>query len=327
MKKFLLTLTLVLAVSGMIFANGAAESSVDSYPERAITLIVPTKTGGDVDQVGRILASELTEKLGVNVVVQNMGENSGNVGIQYVLNSDADGYTYILFNGVYFTGIISGKYDASIDDNLETVATVAKSDTQILVVDAKSDITTAADMAEKIKNEPNTVKFAATIGSPSQFHAVALEKAAGGKFKKVDVASGSDKLVSLLSGEVNVVSSTQSLVKDYVTQGRIAVVGSICSERSSFYPDTPTFKEQGYDLGPDFAATYILMAKKGTNPAFTDKIAAAINEVMQDPEAVEIFENLGYAPDVRVGEEAVAWKDNAYALFDSMTEDIKNDRW
>ena len=329
MKKLFLVLFVLMAFATSVFANGASEAAApaDKWPERTITLVVTANTGGDVDQVARLLAPELTKELGVNVVVQNMGGNGGNQAVQHVLTSDADGYTFIIFNGMYYTGLIAGKFQQSMDDGLEIACTAAKSDTQVLVVDAKSDITTAAKMAEKIKNEPNTVKFAATLGSPSQFHAVATENAMGGKFKKVDVASGSDKLVALLSGEVNVVSSTQSLVKDYVAQGKIAIVGSICAERSSFFPETATFKDQGYDLGPDFAATYMLMAKKGTDQAFLDKFGEAVKRVMEKPEARQLFENLYYSPAVRVGDEAKAWKQEAFGLFEGMREAIVNDKW
>lgn len=327
MKKFALAIVFMMAFAGMVFANGTTEAAGSNYPERAITLVVPAKTGGDMDQVGRILASELTKELGVNVVVQNMGENGGNMGIQHTLDEDADGYTYVLFNGIYFTGIIGGKFSSTLDKDLVTVCTAAKSDTQVLVVDAKSDITTPDSMAKKIQQQPNTVKFAATLGSPSQFHAVATETAMNGKFKKVDVASGTDKLVALLSKEVDVVSSTQSLVKDYVSQGRIAVVGSLCNERSSFYPETATFKEAGYDLGPDFAATYMILAKNSTPQECIDKFAAAVAKVMSDPKSLQVFENLSYAPAVRVGAEAQQWRENAYDLFEGMREAIVNDKW
>lgn len=331
MKKFTMVMTCLLAMAGIVFANGATENGSvapeDRYPERSITLVCPAKTGGDMDQISRVLASALTKKLGVSVVVQNMGENGGNAGVQYALKQDPDGYTYVLFNGIYFTGIIANKFDPAIDNQFEIALTAAKADNQILVVDAKSDITTPKSMAEKIKMEPGTVKFAATLGSPSQFHAVATEKAMDGKFKKVDVASGSSKLVALLSGEVDVVSSTQSLVKDYVTKGQIAIVGSICSERSALYPDTPTFKEEGYDLGPDFAATYMILAKKGTNPAFEAKFAQGVADVMQDPEILEQLKGLGYTPAVRVGQEAVEWKSKMFDQFNSMAEAIHNDKW
>ena len=316
----------MMAFAAVVFANGAAEAG-STYPERTITIVCPAKTGGDMDQVSRILAPELSKKLGVNVVVQNMGGNGGNEGVNYTLGEDADGYTFVLFNGIYFTGIIGGKFPESLNDDLVTVCTAAKSDTQVLVVDATSDITTPDAMAKKIKEQPNTVKFAATIGSPSQFHAVATENAMGGKFKKIDVASGSEKLVALLSGEVNVVSSTQSLVKDYVAQGKIAIVASICNERSAFFPDTQTFKDAGYDLGPDFAATYMILAKKGTPQEAIDKFSNAVKEVMEDPASLEMFTNLFYSPAVRVGAEADAWRKQAAGLFESMREAIKNDIW
>ena len=88
-----------------------------------------------------------------------------------------------------------------------------------------------------------------------------------------------------------------------------------------------TFKEAGYDLGPDFAATYMVLAKKGTPQNAIDKFANAVKEVMEDPEALEALTNLFYSPAVRVGAEADAWRKQAAGLFESMREDIKNDIW
>ena len=277
--------------------------------------------------LARILANGLTQNSGVNVVVQNMDGNGGNVALQYLIDSDPDGYQVYLMNGGVFTSQVTGKYIYDFDANFDPVCTIAKADNQVLVVDAKSNLTTADDMAKAIRENPGTVKFAATIGSPSQFHAVATETAMGGKFKKVDISSGSDKLVSLLSGECDVVSSTQSLVKDYVTSGQIAVVGSICHERCAFAPDTPTFAEQGYDLGPDFAATYILFMTKDTPDEIKQKFADLCQDVMSDPEQLKNFEALQYTPEFRGPADATEWYQSAKDDWFAMKEAIDNDRW
>ena len=327
MKKFLAILLVALVAAGAAFAGGSPEDAINNYPERAITFIVGAKTGGDVDQVARILTTAITEVTGVNAVVQNMDGNGGNVGLQYIVDSDPDGYQVYLDNANLFTSQVAGKYIYDIDAEFDPVCTIAKADSQIIVVAADSDITTADDMAKAISENPGVVKFAATLGAPSQFHAVAMEQAMGGKFKKVDISSGSDKLVSLLSGECDVVSSTQSLVKDYVTTGQIAIVGSICHERSAFAPDTPTFAEQGYDLGPDFATTYIVLMKKGTPEEIKQKFADMIQQVLADPDAVARFEALQYTPDFMGPQEAAEWyKANKDAWFE-MKEVIDNDRW
>lgn len=327
MKKFLTVLLVVFIAIGAAFAGGSPEDAINNYPERAITIVVGSKTGGDVDQVARILANGLTQLSDVNVVVQNMDGNGGNVALQYLIDSDPDGYQVYLMNGGVFTSQVTGKYIYDFDANFDPVCTIAKADNQVLVVDAKSNITTADDMAAAIRENPGTIKFAATLGSPSQFHAVATENAMGGKFKKVDISSGSDKLVSLLSGECDVVSSTQSLVKDYVTSGQIAVVGSICRERCAFAPDTPTFKELGYDLGPDFAATYVLFMTKDTPDEIKQKFADMCEQVMNDPEQLKNFEALQYTPDFRGPEEATAWYQAAKDDWFGMKEAIDNDIW
>ena len=327
MKKLLAVLLVALVAAGAAFAGGSPEDAINNYPERAITFIVGAKTGGDVDQVARIMTNAITQVTGVNAVVQNMDGNGGNVGLQYLVDSDPDGYQVLLENANIFTSQVTGRYIYDIDEEFEPVCTIAKSDNQVIVVAADSNITTPADMAKAISENPGTVKFAATLGAPSQFHAVSMEQAMGGKFKKVDISSGSDKLVALLSGECNVVSSTQSLVKDYVTTGQISIVGSICHERSAFAPDTPTFAEQGYDLGPDFAATYIVLMKKGTPEAIKQKFADLCQQVLSDPDQVQTFQALQYTPDFRGPEEAAAWYAESKASWFEMKDAIDNDRW
>lgn len=327
MKKLFAVLLMAIIAVGTIFAGGSPEDAINNYPERAITVIVGARTGGDVDQVARILTNAITQVTGVNAVVQNMDGNGGNVGLQYLIDNDADGYQVLLENANIFTSQVTGRYIYDIDENFEPVCTIAKSDNQVIVVAADSNLTTVDDMAKAISENPGTVKFAATLGAPSQFHAVSIENAMGGKFKKVDISSGSDKLVALLSGECDVVSSTQSLVKDYVATGQISIVGSICQERSAFAPDTPTFAEQGYDLGPDYAATYVVLMKKGTPEAIKQKFADLCQQVLNDPEQVKTFEALQYTPDFRGPEDVAEWYKASKDSWFEMKEAIENDRW
>lgn len=327
MKKIVSLILVAFCLTSFVFAQGGTESNpAETYPERTISIYIPARTGGDCDQVTRIIAPALSDELGTAVVAENIAGGSGNLALAKLLENEADGYQFILFNGAIFTGEVANAFKCNVDDFVP-VCTVAKNDTQILVAAANGPYNTPEKLVDAIKNNPGTVKFAATMGAPSQLHAIALEQAAGGKFKKVDVASGSDKLVALLSGEVNVVSSTHSLVKDYVTKGEIVPLGSICAERTKYSEDTPTFKELGYDLGPDFAATYILLAKKGTPDYVMNRISDAVAKIMQDPELVSILENLYYTPYVTDGEEVQAWFQNERSSFLEMKDAVANDRW
>ena len=327
MKKLAIFLLVLSMAVSFAFAQGGSEVDRSAkYPERTISIIVPAKTGGDCDQVTRIITPGLAENLGVSVVAENVDGGAGNLALARLLQNEADGYQFALFNGAIFTGELAGSFKYSLDEFIP-VCTIAQNDTQILVANAKGKYNTVEALANAVKTAPGTVKFAATMGAPSQIHAVATENAMGGKFKKVDVASGSSKLVALLSGEVDIVSSTHSLVKDYVQKGEIVALASICTERSAFGPDTPTFKELGYDLGPNFAATYVLMAKKGTPDYVIEKICKAVEAEMSDAETVKILNNLNYTPAVRCGEEAVEWFNTERNAYLSMKEAIANDKW
>lgn len=317
MKKLLATLTAFALTLSLVACGNTNDSSSapasgspaesaagqdSSYPEKPIQMLIPTKPGGDVDTNGRLLSKNIEKYLGTTLVPVNVEGGGGGIAMQQVAEANPDGYTFFYYNYAMFTSSVVGKLSYTYED-FKPVVKTSKADNQILVVAKDSPYQTVDDLVKAITENPGTVRFAATYGAPSQFHACAIEAATNGKFKKIDVSSGADKIVALLSGEIDVLSTTTGLMKDYIASDKVTVLGSICKDRSKFAPDIPTFSEQGVDLGQGFETGYVLYAHKDTPQYVIDKMVTAVEEMMNDKTCVTEFENSGFTPDVISGDD------------------------
>lgn len=278
-------------------SSGSASSggSQSNYPNGPVQIVLPAKPGGDVDSSGRLFAKDLEKYLGTTVVPVNVDGGGGNLAMKQIMDGDADGQQVINYFS-YANAVLGGKLEYAWDD-IVPVACYAKNDTQILVVSKDAPYSNAQELVDYMKEHPGEVSFAVTLGSPSHYHAVAFEQASGTTFKKVDIGSGSDKVVAMLSGEVDVVSSTVGIMKDYIASGDAKVIGSLAAERSDFAPDIPTLNEQGVDIGDvGFAVHYTVWVKKNTPQDIIDSLASAIEQMVNDEEYQKDCENLQFTP-------------------------------
>ena len=287
-------------------------------------IVLPAKPGGDVDSSGRLFAKDLEKYLGTTVVPVNVDGGGGNLAMKQIMDGDADGQQVINYFS-YANAVLGGKLEYAWDD-IVPVACYAKNDTQILVVSKDAPYSNAQELVDYMKEHPGEVSFAVTLGSPSHYHAVAFEQASGTTFKKVDIGSGSDKLVAMLSGEVDVVSSTVGIMKDYIASGDAKVIGSLASERSDFAPDIPTLNEQGVDIGDvGFAVHYTVWVKKDTPQDIIDSLASAIEQMVNDEEYQKDCENLQFTPLYMDPTKVAEYETEYYDFLNGMADTIQSD--
>ena len=308
--------------------SGAGSSTSQSgtltdYPDGPIQIVLPAKPGGDVDSSGRLFAKDLEQYIGTTVVPVNV-DGGGNLAMKQIMDAEADGQQIINYFS-YANAVLGGKLEYEWDDIIP-VACYAKNDTQILIVSGDAPYDNAQELVEYMKENPNTVSFAVTLGSPSHYHAVAFEQASGTSFKKVDIGSGSDKIVAMLSGEVDVVSSTVGIAKDYIASGDVKVIGSLASERSEFAPNIPTLNEQGVDIGDvGFAVYYTVWVKADTPQEIIDALASSIEQMVNDATYQEDCANLEFVPLYMGPEEVAEYEQEYYDFLSGMAEAIQND--
>ena len=287
-------------------------------------IVLPAKPGGDVDSSGRLFAKDLEKYLGTTVVPVNVDGGGGNLAMKQIMDGDANGQQVINYFS-YANAVLGGKLEYAWDD-IVPVACYAKNDTQILVVSKDAPYSNAQELVDYMKEHPGEVSFAVTLGSPSHYHAVAFEQASGTSFKKVDIGSGSDKVVAMLSGEVDVVSSTVGIMKDYIASGDAKVIGSLASERSDFAPDIPTLNEQGVDIGDvGFAVHYTVWVKKDTPQDIIDSLASAIEQMVNDEEYQKDCENLQFTPLYMDPTKVAEYEAEYYDFLNGMADTIQSD--
>lgn len=306
-------------------SSGSASSggSQSNYPNGPVQIVLPAKPGGDVDSSGRLFAKDLEKYLGTTVVPVNV-DGGGNLAMKQIMDGDADGQQVINYFS-YANAVLGGKLEYAWDD-IVPVACYAKNDTQILVVSKDAPYSNAQELVDYMKEHPGEVSFAVTLGSPSHYHAVAFEQASGTTFKKVDIGSGSDKVVAMLSGEVDVVSSTVGIMKDYIASGDAKVIGSLASERSDFAPDIPTLNEQGVDIGDvGFAVHYTVWVKKDTPQDIIDSLASAIEQMVNDEEYQKDCENLQFTPLYMDPTKVAEYEAEYYDFLNGMADTIQSD--
>ncbi len=320
------TLMLLMAGCSGGGGGGAASSggSQSNYPNGPVQIVLPAKPGGDVDSSGRLFAKDLEKYLGTTVVPVNVDGGGGNLAMKQIMDGDADGQQVINYFS-YANAVLGGKLEYAWDD-IVPVACYAKNDTQILVVSKDAPYSNAQELVDYMKEHPGEVSFAVTLGSPSHYHAVAFEQASGTSFKKVDIGSGSDKVVAMLSGEVDVVSSTVGIMKDYIASGDAKVIGSLASERSDFAPDIPTLNEQGVDIGDvGFAVHYTVWVKKDTPQDIIDSLASAIEQMVNDEEYQKDCENLQFTPLYMDPTKVAEYEAEYYDFLNGMADTIQSD--
>ena len=307
-------------------SSGSASSggSQSNYPNGPVQIVLPAKPGGDVDSSGRLFAKDLEKYLGTTVVPVNVDGGGGNLDMKQIMDGDADGQQVINYFS-YANAVLGGKLEYAWDD-IVPVACYAKNDTQILVVSKDAPYSNAQELVDYMKEHPGEVSFAVTLGSPSHYHAVAFEQASGTTFKKVDIGSGSDKVVAMLSGEVDVVSSTVGIMKDYIASGDAKVIGSLAAERSDFAPDIPTLNEQGVDIGDvGFAVHYTVWVKKDTPQDIIDSLASAIEQMVNDEEYQKDCENLQFTPLYMDPTKVAEYETEYYDFLNGMADTIRSD--
>jgi tripartite-type tricarboxylate transporter receptor subunit TctC len=283
-------------VSGVLAVGGDHSHAQDGWPARTITIVVPFPPGGTADFAARPLAAHLAEKLGRNVVVENKGGAGGGIGHTYVARSEPDGYT--LMTALSSLAVIpeanklQGKPATYEIDQFVPLARMF-ADPPLLTVKKSSPWKTLDDFVKDVRANPGKIPY----GTSGYFGTVHLATemflhAAGLKMVHVPYQGGGPAFSALLSDQVPVIPTLESIGKGHFDAGNLRVLAQWGTERLPNFSDAPTFQEAGY---PD--VVYILwagvFAPKKTPEHVTRILRDTIRPFMQEKTVVERFMTAG----------------------------------
>jgi tripartite-type tricarboxylate transporter receptor subunit TctC len=286
--------TKLIATSLICIFIASAGVQAQSWPNKPITLIVPTPPGGTTDFSARLVADSMSKTLGVPVLVDNKPGGSGNIGNQFVARSKPDGYTLLVSYSGYHVGnphlFKQAGWDPIRDFAPVGMMTVAP---QVIAINPKLPINNLKELIAYAKKNPGKLNYASSGSGSIQHIAGELFKQQTGTFITHIPYRGSGPAVQdLMGGQVDMFITTPAGVVSQIQAGRLRGLAVTGKKRLGALPQMPTTDEAGlpnYELDSWFA----LFAPAGTNPEIIQRLNLALGSALNSPEAKTKAENAG----------------------------------
>jgi tripartite-type tricarboxylate transporter receptor subunit TctC len=285
------TLSLVLLASAALLA-AAVDAAAQAYPDRPIKIVVPIGPAGSYDIVGRLLADQLSKRLGQSVVVENRPGAGTIVGTQAVINSPPDGYT-LLVGGLSNIVFNAGLYQKLPYDPLNDLVPVALVFNISYTLVAYKDLpySTPKDVIAAAKANPGALKLAnAGTGTGQHILGAAFMRFTGAKFLEVPYRGSAAAFPDLLAGRVDLFVDSTPAALPYVKSGQAKGIAILSAKRSAQMPDVPTMTESGVP-NLEIDSWIGLFAPAKTPPAAIARLQKEIAQAL--PELKPRFEQNG----------------------------------
>ncbi|HXS53712.1 MAG TPA: tripartite tricarboxylate transporter substrate binding protein [Usitatibacter sp.] len=276
-----------LAALALLAVAALAAAAPNDYPARSITMIVPFPPGGVADITARPLAEVMGRFLGQSVVVENKPGAGGGVGMHYVANARADGYTVLMaLSSISIIPEADKVLGREPMFQLSQLVPVARftADPTVLAVRADSPYKSVADLVAAAKKAPGTIPFGSS-GNYGTMHVPMemLAQAAGVKMLHVPFTGAGPAIVALLGGQVDALSTGPSTIAGHVRGGKVRVLATWGEGgRHPAFPDVPTLKELGYDV--QFSQWTGLFVPAGTPEPVIARLREAARAAVRDPQ-------------------------------------------
>lgn len=262
-------------------------SLAQGWPDKTITIVVPTAAGGGNDGMARIIAQRLAVKFGQSVIIDNKAGGNGAIASEYVARATPDGYT-ILFGYIATHGINPAlqklRYDPVTD--FEAIGMVAQSPT-VMVVNAEVKAESANDVVKILKLKPGSLSYAsAGNGTAPHFAGELFKLSTGTEMLHVPYKGSAPAMMDTIGGTTQVMFPSLFAASPQVKSGKLRVVGIAGDQRVSTYKDVPTLAEQGIK-DVSIKQWYALFAPARTPKAVVDRFNRELNAVLSEPEIVK----------------------------------------
>jgi tripartite-type tricarboxylate transporter receptor subunit TctC len=282
-----------LVVVGALSLLCAAGAHAQDYPTRALRVIVPFSPGGAVDGPMRLIAQELSKRLGQAVVVENKPGAGATIGTEVVAKAAPDGYTLLLASQTNaISATLYSKLPFDPVDDFVPISLIGR-EPGVVVVNPAVPASTLQQLIAYVKERPGQVDYASSgNGSGQHLFAALLASKTGMKMNHIPYKGSGQATTDLLSGVVSMsIPGTAGMV-GHIKAGKLRALAVTGAARSPQLPDVPTVMESGV---PNYEA-YVwmgLLAPKGTPPAIVERLHREVLAVLAQDEVKRYMANAG----------------------------------
>ena len=272
---------LCLALSTVV----ATLAQAQAWPAKPIRLVVPFPAGGGTDIIGRELTQRITEGSKWTFIVDNKPGSGGNIGIDNVAKSPADGYSLVLgqTSNLAINPSLYAKLPYDPAKDLTPISLVASAPLA-LVVAANSPLRTLGDLVAAAKARPDQINFA-TSGNGTVAHLATelFKKEAGIKLTHIPYKGAAQGLNDVIGGQVEVYVSSIPTRIGHIKSGKLRALAVTSRKRVDDLPEVPTIAESGYK-GFEAVTWFGVLGPANLPRDITARVNAEINKALQTPE-------------------------------------------
>ena len=284
-----------LRILAAIATVGAA--SAQNWPARPVTMIVPFAAGSSTDTAGRVLAVGLSEALGQQVIIENVGGGGGMTGTARVAKAPPDGYQFV-FASVDSMAIVPAMHKAPLYNSVAdfTAAGLVVEQPIVLITRTDLPVNTLREFVAYAKANHARMQFGSSgVGSGSHFSCAKLNAALGIEPTHVPYRGSGLAMQDLIGGRIDYFCALGAAAMGPLEAGNAKAIALLTSERSDLFPALRTLKEQGIP-GVDSSFWTASFFPKDTPDAIVQKLYDATTHALNSPVTIERLKKAGVAP-------------------------------
>ena len=282
----------------------ALSSHAQNFPYKPIQVVVPVAAGGGTDLLARNLSQKVSEVLGQPLVVENKLGAGGNIGVEYVMKSKADGYTLLISPATIATNVaVYKKIPYDLVKDLQAITLIGQTGV-VLVVHPSVKVNNLKEFVELVKVKNGDMNYgSAGMGSPQHLQAEFFNQLVGMKSNHIPYKGQSQAMNDLVGGQLSYMFSPIQNALPQIQQGRLRALAVASAERHKAMPQVPTLNELGYK-GVELTNWFAVYAPANTPPAVVKKLNAAFTQAGKEAKMKEKPDTLGFESFFTSSEEA-----------------------
>jgi tripartite-type tricarboxylate transporter receptor subunit TctC len=313
----LVTATVMAAIGGF----GMTKAQAQTWPTRAVTLVVPYAPGASNDTFTRAIANVLSKKFGQPFVVENRPGAGGFSGSEQVRKAAPDGYTFLEMPNGIASFKLAMKVDLDPSTDLQPMSIFARSPT-VMVVPAAVPAKTVAEFIDYAKKNPESTFYGYTgIGTTQHIPGELFNSLTGLKLKGVNYKSSADAQTDLVAGRLQVMFITVASVAGQLQSGQLRLLGYTNDSAPASSPKAPTMAEAGVKGMESQQIWWGFFAPKGVPADIVNKMNEGINEALKDPAVIDLFARSGASTSVTTPAQALGIVKTEITTYEKIVKD------